>query len=123
MEGTVFPGPEQMGTHPTLAHGMSVASLWPCAQPPPCPYLDLLDFTHVLVLEQVTSAAQSPSALQAADKPCQRWRWESKCRGCQLLAVGHLHPCWAGSTVLLAHPQHRGRGSWRRHMHIAHKYF
>lgn len=26
MEGTVFPGPEQMGTHPTLARGMSVAS-------------------------------------------------------------------------------------------------
>lgn len=66
MESTMVPGPEEIGTHSALAHGMSLASLWPCAQPPQCPYLDLLGFTHVLLLEQVTSTAQSPSALQAS---------------------------------------------------------
>lgn len=73
MEGTMFPGPEQIGTHPTLAHGMSLASLWLCAKPHQHPHLELRDFTHVLLLGQVTSAAQSPSAVQASGTvPCQR---------------------------------------------------
>lgn len=57
----MFPGPEQTGTHPMLAHGRALASLWPCAQQPQHPCMDLLGFTHI----HVTSPAQSPSALQA----------------------------------------------------------
>lgn len=96
----MFPGLEQIGTHPVLAHGRSLASLWPCAQPPQHPCLDLLGFTHTSHIPYPKPYSPAGLGIRLLLE-VEAW---VKVQRLTIVSSGHLHLCCAG-------PQHRGRGS------------